>query len=248
MILDDEIGAIRNLEWILRNHSDVELVASAQSTKEAELKIKLLRPDILFLDIEMPSETGISFLERLGIYDFEVVFVTAYNEFAIKAFKLNALDYLLKPIDIAELKNCIIRISETLLIKQQMREHLLKEQIRNLSNVKDINNKDKIILKTKEGIEIVPFDKIISISADGAYSMFNFLVSGIQKKLLMSYSLAYYEELLPSEYFLRVHKSFIVNKNFIHSIEREPNYFIITNLNERIPISKRRVNEILHKL
>ncbi len=249
ILVDDEPMSLKNLEFMLHEEgSGFEVIATATNTKDAEIKLKLLKPDVLFLDIEMPNETGISFLERLNNYDFEVVFVTAYNEYAVKAFKLNALDYILKPINRQDIKHCIQRIQESYTLRQTFRNYQLKERLLHLNAHSNDKSNPSIILRTKDNIEIIPYDNIIYLSADGAYSIFHYIQNNQTSEIMMSYPLAYYEEILPVEFFLRVHKSYIVNKLFIESLIRDPNYYIITKFQTRIPISKRRVSQILDKL
>jgi len=249
LILDDEFGAIKKLKWSLKDYGpEVEVLGFATSTKEAELKIKLLRPDVLFLDIEMQTESGIEFLKRLNYYDFEVVFITAYHEFAIQAFKLNALDYLLKPLDINELKRCISRLNEVQLLKENYKNWLTKERIENLNTHPEINIETNIILKSKEKVEIIPFKSIIYLQAEGTYTNFYFLQKGIQVKLMMSYPLAHYEGILPKREFLRVHKSYILNIEYIDHVIKDSGHYILTKTGSKIPISKRRVTSVLEHL
>ena len=249
ILVDDELGAIKNLQLILNEHAkNLEIIGYATSSKDAELKIKMLKPDVLFLDIEMPQESGIDFLKRIQYYDCEIVFVTAYSEYAIQAFKLNAIDYILKPISIKEIIHCVDRLNEIYNIKQNFRETLLKERLNQISLNPKNKTEQKIILKNKDSVVIVLFEDIISLNADGAYTEFHYLLKGTPKKSIMSYPLAHYEDILPSIDFLRVHKSFIVNKKYIDKILREPNYVVLTIFQAKIPISKRRVKDILQKL
>lgn len=249
IIVDDEIGAIKNLQQILKeNTSEIEVISYAVSTKDAELKIKLLKPDVVFLDIDMPHETGIEFLKRLNFYDFEVVFVTAYNEFAIQAFKLNAIDYILKPIDLSDLKHCISRLTESQILKENYKNSLTRERLTHLGNGSSENSMTNILLRCKEKIEVVPFELIQHLHADGAYTIFYYLTKGKLVSTIMSYPLAHYEQILPSKVFLRVHNSYIVNTRFIKEIIKDSGYNILTSYGEKIPISKRRVQEILDQL
>jgi len=248
-ILDDEFGAIKNLQLILQDMApNIEVIGYATSTKDAELKIRMLKPDVLFLDIEMPNESGIEFLKRLHYYDFEVVFVTAYNEFAIQAFKLNAIDYLLKPIDQQEMKHCLERINDLYVLKSNYRMTLTKEKLEHFCDSFEGNDHSKIVLKNKDAIEFVSFEHIIYLRGDGSYTDFTFELKGKITKILMSYPLSHYESILPKKTFLRVHKSFIINTKFIKQIQKSPGYTILLHSGETIPISKRRVADIITQL
>lgn len=249
LILDDEIGAIKNLQLLLKDYApEIDVLGFATSTKEAELKIKLLRPDALFLDIEMPSESGIEFLKRLNYYEFEVVFITAYHEFAIQAFKLNALDYLLKPLDIQELKRCIKRLSEVQMLKENYKDWLTKERLNNLNISQDITIESNIVLKSKDKIEIIPFKNICYLQAEGTYTHFFYIHKGILTKLMMSYPIAHYEDILPKKEFLRIHKSYIINTEYIDQILKENGHCILTTFGNKVPVSKRRVASLLDHL
>lgn len=249
LLVDDEIGAIKNLQVILNDYSSsIEVIGYATTTQEAEFKLKHLKPDLVFLDIEMPGESGIEFLQRINFYDFEVVFVTAYSEFAIKAFKLNAIDYILKPIDLKEFKDSMIRISETFELKQKYKSWLTQERLETLYNNDEKEAHQKIILRNKDKLELVDFKYIVSLEADGTYSIFSFLRNNKIEKLIMSYPLAYYSDILPESTFLRVHKSHIVNINYIEEIEKSPNHSLKTSYGNKIPISKRRVQSVMGQL
>lgn len=249
IILDDEMGAIKNLQILLAKYGpNLELVGYATSTREAELKIKILKPDVVFMDIEMPGESGIEFLKRLNSYDFEVVFVTAYNEFAIQAFKLNAIDYILKPIDLHELQHCIQRLTELSSLKEAYRKNLTKEKL-DFFTQNTPESPTKIALKNKDSLELVSFDDIICLKGEGAYSEFYIQKNNRPVSLIMSYPLSHYEVILPEKQFLRVHKSYIINKTHVVEIKRGKSFYNIVTTHQRsIPISKRKTTDILNQL
>lgn len=249
IIIDDEMGAIKNLQLLLAKYgSEIELVGYATSTKEAELKIKILKPDVVFIDIEMPGESGIQFLKRLNSYDFEVVFVTAYNEFAIQAFKLNAIDYILKPIDLHELQHCVQRLKELSSLKEAYRKNLTKEKLDFFTD-SHTETPAKIALKNKDSLELVDFNDIICLKGEGAYSEFFYHKNNRPVSLILSYPLSHYETILPANQFFRVHKSHIVNKSHVVEIKRDKNYYtIVTTHHRMVPIAKRKTVEILNQL
>ena len=244
LIVDDEPTACKNLEKLLDsfNH-DVKIVGTAHNTRDAELKINLQQPDVLFLDIQMPNENAFQFLERLGNVRFEIIFITAYDEFAIRAFKLNAVDYILKPINVKELENAVYRLKERISFRQ-FNEH------RNLSiaGISSLINKnieyEQLILRIGSEFEIVPFKDILFLEAMGSYSRFFYLKNGSEKSSIMARPITEYEELLPANIFLRVHKSYLINCKHIKRITKGEHASIHLNNNSAIPVARRRYKRI----
>jgi two-component system LytT family response regulator len=249
IIIDDELGAIKNLQILLAKYgSNLDLVGYATSTKEAEMKIKILKPDVIFIDIEMPGESGIDFLKRLNSYDFEVVFVTAYNEFAVQAFKLNAIDYILKPIDLHEIQHCVQRLTEINSLKDAYRKNLTKEKLDFFLH-DQVEAPTKIALKNKDALELVDFSNIICLKGEGTYSEFYIQKNNRPVSIIVSYPLSHYESILPENQFVRVHKSYIVNKHNVIEVKRGANFYnIITTHFRVIPIAKRKLAEVLTQL
>lgn len=246
IIIDDEQEACSNLQNILNDYIEekVDILAFANSTREAEEKILSLNPDAIFLDIEMPNENAFQFLERLPAINFEIVFVTAYDEYAIRAFKLNAVDYILKPINIGELGQAVKKLRERLNLKK-----LLQGQTSQYNELAaQISQKKKqhqIILRDKNDLEVVPFKDIIYVKAMGSYSQIVFSKGSVEKSLVMSRSIADYEEMLPSEIFFRAHKSYLVNCFFVKKIMKDEQLSVQLTNNTFLPVSRRRLSDMI---
>lgn len=246
ILVDDEVKACNNLKDILNNYIHnhrIQVVATANSTSEAELLIARESPDAIFLDIEMPYENAFQFLSRISPIDFEVIFVTAFDEYAIRALKLNALDYILKPISIAELQSSV----DKLIIKTEQKKILNQhDDYSNLgSDYKAEKSSNYIKLKTAETCEIVFFKDILFVEAQGAYSKFYYHSQHEVKVILMCHTIADYEELLPFQFFFRVHRSFLVNHLHFKSVKLQDNSLRIFIGDYEIPVSRRRMNEFM---
>lgn len=246
IIVDDEIKACKNLEHILMSTSgqSIEILGVAPNTQIAEILINELQPDAVFLDIEMPEENAFSFLNRIAPINFEVVFVTAYDEFALTALKLNAVDYILKPISICEVENAVLKLEERLKFRQLVTKS--KEQYDDLENQFFERRKaTKIILKENNEVEVVPFKNIIFIEGKGSYSNVCFYNDIIMKTMLMGSHVAEYESLLPSESFFRIHKSYIVNGSFIEKLSTTNGIYAILKNGKALPVGRRRYADLL---
>ncbi len=207
ILVDDEESArdvLQNL--LLRFCPDVELIAKCESVLEAVETIKREKPDLVFLDIEMPSYAGYELVNLLPKTDFEIIFVTAYDQYAIRAFETAAIDYLLKPIDIDRLKVAIARVlSQRNLQQQAQRLSLFRDTLQ------DKHTKN-IIISDKGQQHIVAIENIIAIEAQESYSF----VHTPDKKYTVSKNLKHFETILTDNvYFLRVHKSWIISKKHI---------------------------------
>lgn len=248
IIVDDEHEACTNLENILNDYieAEIDILDCAYSTLEAEEKIKKLNPDAIFLDIEMANENAFQFLERLGQIDFDIIFVTAYDEYAIRAFKLNAVDYILKPINIDELAKAVEKLQQRIKYRKIINNNPqgyqeLAQQIRQKTQ------QQQIILKDNNQYETVSFNDICYVKAMGSYSKIFFKKDNIYKSLLMSKAISEYEELFPDELFFRTHRSYLINCKFIRTISKEEMIVSLDN-KEALPIGRRRFTELLQFL
>jgi two-component system, LytTR family, response regulator len=249
IIVDDEKEACANLKNILIEYIDplINIAGIANSSLEAEKLISHRHPDAIFLDVEMPGEDAFHFLERIVPFTFEIVFVTAYDEYAVKAFKLNAIDYILKPISFNELANAVKKLKEKIYYKKYINE--VSPSYTELS--KQVSNKTKqhrITLKDNNNIEIVEFRNIYFIEAKGSYSRVLFSKNGILKDITMSTSIAEYEELLPAEMFYRIHKSYLINCLHVRQILKDESNHIVINNEFTLPVSRRRYTPLLEFL
>lgn len=243
LLLDDEPDACRNMQSILSNYwkDTIELVGYALNSTTAEQLIGQHKPDVLFIDIEMPGENAFQFLKRITPFSFEVIFVTAYDDYALKALKLNAVDYILKPISLEELEEAIKKLEVK--FERKYRETKpgaatnyseLEEQVLN-----DVHA-DKIVLKSRNEVFIVQFKDISYVKAEGSYAHFYFTDHKQSKSVMMSYPLVDYEDLLPGDIFFRTHKSYLVNCRYIDHINRGEQCSISLKDGTMLPLSRRR--------
>lgn len=233
LIIEDEKNTLEVLKKMLRFvNTDLKIVGETGFVKEATTLIRNLQPQLVFMDIELEDGTGFDVLKNIEKPNFKVIFTTAYNQYAIKAFKFSAVDYLLKPIDPEELQNAVERAISSINEKENYQE--LLAQI----NQKATNN---IVLKTAKQRHIIPLKSIIRLEADGAYTIF----ITETKRLIISKNLKYYQELLGKD-FIRCHQSHLVQKQCVKSIDNNHNLHLSNG--EIIPISRRNKTEILEML
>ncbi|MGB1041298.1 MAG: LytR/AlgR family response regulator transcription factor [Flavobacteriales bacterium] len=205
LLIDDEEVSRDILRSYLTDYcKDIEVVGEASNIKEGEKLIKSKSPSVVFLDIEMPYGNGFDLIEKLDSIDFEVVFITAFSDYAIKALNLSASSYILKPIDIDELVVAVDKIKT----KKESDNSLSNTKIL-ADNIKSLNNKDqKMVIPQLDGFEVVKIKNIIRAEASDNYTIL-FLEGN--KKYVLSKTLKYYEELLNEFGFLRSHKSHLLN-------------------------------------
>lgn len=239
VIIDDEPKAIQGLSWELSNFSDeVEVIATFTEPEKALHYLKDSNLDCLFLDVEMPTMDGFQFLEKLTKKDFAVIITTAYNEYAIKALKKEAIDYLLKPIDADDLRETIDKIK-----KHNSRAVNADKFERILLNFNDKLNHKKITINTDGKLVFLEPREIMYAESDGNYATL-YLENG--KSLLLTKKLKEVGELLPDDYFFRIHNSFIINLNRIKEYLKTDGYVILEN-GKKIPVSRQRKSDFLGK-
>ncbi|MEJ5995919.1 LytTR family DNA-binding domain-containing protein [Pedobacter sp. Du54] len=240
ILVDDELINISNLKALVVRHCpQIDIIATATSADEARNLILEFKPDVVFLDIEMPGKNGFDLLRSFHEPEFDVVFVTAYDSYGIMAIKFSALDYLLKPININELKSTIERIEKSNKVKKQ---NARVDNLLRLLDKKQIDDHQKIALATLKETYLVPVKDILRCESSNNYTTF-YLTSGLTH--LISKPLYEYDELLSPYGFIRCHQSHLVNKVHVKSILNEDaGYLIIDGDSQRIPISKQRKNEV----
>lgn len=246
LIVDDEFHARSNLEMLLENYcDDVTIVGSAASPNEARKILAEEKVDVVFLDIKMPGEDGFEFLNSIKVKDFAVVFITAYNEYALDAFKADAIDYLEKPIDIDELIDAVEKIRK---IKNSDTPLSLNQNLVDL--IKSVVNKqmdfEKTSIPTKDGLVIVNNQEIVHLEASESYTTI-YLLDG--KKYLSSKNIKVFEENLNPNIFFRTHKSHIIN--FAHHLKefnRSLGNLAVMSNGQQIPVSRRKLTEFLSKI
>lgn len=249
VIVDDETGACENLKNLLFEYcgSGITLLGIANSTREAESLLEKVAPDAVFLDIEMPRENAFQFLERISPVSFEVVFVTAYDEYAIRAFKLNAVDYILKPISIAELVNATRKLKERVEYKRLSLGGTASyvDMSRQMASKSKLQ---KLTLKDAGNIEVVDFRNILFLEAHGSYSRVMFLKNDSVREKIMSTSLSDYEDILPPDIFYRIHKSFLINCQHVKNVIRDEVGQVVISSEYTLPVSRRRFGALMEFL
>ena len=241
IIVDDEKNSCEAIQILVNEYCpQVELVGIYTSAIEALLQIKNDRPDLLFLDIEMPHMNGFELLEKINAIEFDIIFTTSYNQYAIKAFKFSAIDYLLKPIDRQELITAVERVKKkhNPLVNQQL--EMLLHKIKNPASLVD-----KIALPTMQGLELILINNITFCSANNNYTEFTLTD---KKKLLVSRTLKEVEELLSDYAFVRVHNSHIVNLNAINRYVRGEGGYLIMSDGSTIDVSRSKKENLMKRL
>jgi len=243
IIVDDEFNCRNNLEILINDFCyDLTVIGQADSALEARNLIETLKPDIVFLDIAMPGEDGFSLLRSIPHRDFVVIFTTAYNEYALKAFKENAVDYLEKPINIDELVNATEKAK--LLLNDPKQEGGSLDKL--IQKVLEQSNSAKISIPTRDGYVIVDEKEIVHLEASDNYTMI-FLTSG--KKHLSSKNIKVYEENLDRFRFFRTHKSHIINmKDHLKEFSRSNGNMAMLTDGKAVPISRRKLSDFIGRI
>lgn len=245
IIVDDEEFARSSLYFLLQeNCENVNIMGIAKSVNDARALLSQYNVDLIFLDIAMPGENGFELIPQAQNANATVIFTTAYDQYALKAIKANALDYLLKPIDIDELKEAVEKASRY--IKMNKAENNRNESLKNLANdLTDRTAIKKITLPSGQGYRLVDIDEIIRIEADSNYSVFH--LNNLEK-IAVSKILKEYEEILPEERFVRVHKSSIVNLKYVKEYNSKNGLQVILTNGDAITVSRRRASDFFDSI
>lgn len=237
ILIDDEKHCIVTLEHLLKATGEVEILQTIQKSTEAEKAIRELKPDLVFIDIEMPELNGFEVLNQFENFQFKVIFTTAYNQYAIKALKMNALDYLLKPISPEDVAQSLEKYKSNPI-------ELKKNQISNVYKFSGNNFQDTIALSVQEGLIFVKLDEIMYIEGSGSYST---IVMKNNEQHLVSKNLSLFEDVLaehPS--FFRPGKSYLVNLRYIKQYIRGTGGEVIMSNGKNISISRGRKHDFLN--
>lgn len=245
IIIDDERNLCEALEIMLKqNCPNIKLCGSANSAKAGRQLLAEKKVDLIFLDIKMPGEDGFAFLNTISVEDYAVIFTTAYQEFALKAIKANAIDYLLKPINSEDLIEATNKAISCLLQRKNKEEvyQIYSESLKNLKlQLKDSSlHTDKITIYEQSGFRILEIKLIRYLEADGNYTIIH--LSSLEK-ILSTKSLGEFDKILDQPTFFRIHKSFIINMNYLKGYSNYQGSFAIIDDNTQLPISRRRINE-----
>ncbi|HEY9006201.1 LytR/AlgR family response regulator transcription factor [Ohtaekwangia sp.] len=241
IIVDDELKSRESLKILLEEFcDDVSVKALCQDVAEAIQAIQEHKPDVVFLDIQLQRETGFDLLTKLRDFDFEVIFTTAYSEYAIKAFKFSAIDYLLKPIDIEELKRALAKVEKRMGDSISVR---LQQLMQNLKTTSSENY--KLALPTSDGLVFVKTQDILYCEASSNYTEIT-VVDG--KKYVVSRTLKEYEDMLSDHNFYRIHNSYLINLNAVKKYVRGEGGYVIMSNDKSLDVSKRKKEGFLTRI
>ena len=236
ILIDDDKHLREGLKVLLARYTnDIDIIGEAESVKTGIIAIEKLQPQVIFLDIHLSDGTGFDVLEQVkktnGKIASHIVFITAHEKYAVKAFKFSALDFILKPIDPEELQDTIVKIKEiSSSIKSFDHIDLLLENIR-----KKVDNFKRIALSTSDGIHLFEVADIIRLEAKGNYTEF-FIKNN--KPVLISKTLKEYDEMLTEQGFERIHQSHLINLSFLKSYIKTDGGYVIMADNTNIPIAQ----------
>ncbi|MFM7664020.1 MAG: LytR/AlgR family response regulator transcription factor [Bacteroidota bacterium] len=240
LIIDDE-KRIRDFvkRMIDSFEMNVEVFTDGENVETGMNAIKTLKPDIVFLDIQMPDGTGFDLLNQVGEKSFELIFITAFQEYAIMAIKFSALDYILKPIDAEELKTALQNAIDTIEFKKEETQY--EALIHNLNN----QQKRKLVLKTQESVHVVDLSEIIRCEADKNYTFF-YLNNG--KKILVSRTLKDFELLLANHGFFRAQQSHLINLEYIERYDKSEGGSVVMKDGTAVPLSTAKKDQFFQLL
>ena len=233
VLIDDEKNNLDNLAQLLRvSCPEVEICATARNADEGRTIILQHRPELVFLDIQMPGKNGFDLLQSLTQYDFEIIFVTAYDQYGIQAVKFAAVDYLLKPINVDELQSAVNRAIEK---SQKKKQNLQLENLIQLLQQQQNKDEHRIALTTLKETRFIYTRQILRCESSNNYCTF-YVADG--EKLLVSKPIHEYEEILKGYGFIRCHQSHLVNKKYIKSWVKEDGGYLLLDNGTQIPISR----------
>ncbi len=241
VIIDDE-PELRELNrsLLVNNFDEIEIAGTAGAVEEAIELINSVQPQLILLDIRLTDGTGFQILQRIKSYKYTVIFITAYSEFAIKAIKLSAIDYILKPINVKEFCQAVERAIENI------NSSRIQDQVETFFNYYERKTQNRrIVLKTTESISIVEISDIVYCRSDNTYTTF-YLKN--KEKILISRPMKEYEEILSEYGFFRPHQSFLVNLQYISRLDKSDGGFLILKDHTEIPVSIRRKSRLVQVL
>jgi len=241
IIIDDEKNCIDSLAFDLqRNFPQIELIDTCTSPKQGLMSIRKQKPDLVFLDVQMPWMNGFEMLEMLDEIDFVIIFTTAYDQFAAKAFRLSAIDYLLKPVDLNDLKEAVKKATDK--IDQQSGKANIDNLLHNINNPEA---KQRVAFAGREGYEFIEIPSIVYAQAEGAYTH---VFLNNKRKLIISKTLSDIEEMLPANQFQRIHHSTLVNLNHVTHFFKTDGGYIVLDSGEKLVVSKSKKEGLMERM
>ncbi|MBO9659455.1 MAG: response regulator transcription factor [Chitinophagaceae bacterium] len=236
IIVDDEPDSVQLMRLNIERHfPQLEIVGVFTSSQKALLEIPSLQPDLLFLDIEMPVLNGFDLIEQLMPVEFSVVFVTAYNDFAIKAFRFNALDYLVKPANVEELREVVVKVEK--------RQHLQADQFQVLQQQFRKGTITKIAIPSQTGVTFIDLKDIVFVEAKSNYAD---LVLTDKRRILISKTLKDIQFVLEQQQFLRIHRQYIINLNEVKHFNRNESLLTMST-NDVLPVSRLQKDKLIEQ-
>lgn len=238
ILIDDEANALEVLEWQLKNYCpQVDVVGKCNNVADGIVLIKAKSPQLIFLDIEMPVQNGFSLLEAFEDPQFDIIFTTAYNQYAIKAFKFSAFDYLLKPIDADDLKAAITRYTNK-------NNTSVKEQLKVLSSQLQHQKLNRIAIPSVDGLMMLKPEQIVRCESESNYTKV-FLDN--KQKIVVAKTLGELEDVLSGFQFYRIHNSHLVNLNHVQSYVRNDGGYVIMSDATQISVARNRKNGFIEQ-
>ena len=230
LIVDDELQSRSLIKKLLLDNFSGLIIEEAGTVNAAIEKINQFMPGLVFLDVQMRGETGFDLLDKIGKINFGIIFTTAHSEFAVRAFRYSAMDYLMKPLDTNEFKTAVEKA-----LQRTKTDHS-SGQIEYLKQLKTEQKiPDKLTIPTSEGFLFVNINDILYCHAIGNYTQFHLINN---RKLLSSYTLAYYNELLTGQNFFRIHRSYLINLTHIKMYKKSDGGIVVMNDGEEIEVSR----------
>ncbi len=241
IIIDDEKDGAEVMQILISQYCpEVKVLCLENSVENAIISIQKLKPDLIFLDIEMPTGTGFDVLQATKNLEYETIFITAYEHYAIKAFKTSAVDYLLKPIDIDELINAVQNAKKRILNSSKHHSNQIESMILNT-----LNKSKKISIPSQEGVFWVDLDEIIRFEAESNYTHVHIKN---RKKFIVAKTLKSFEEQLSNSNFCRIHSAHLINLNEVEKYIKGDGGIVVLKDSSNIPVSRANKAELLSKL
>lgn len=243
ILVDDEPDGIKTLQKMLGLHCpSVSIAATCNSAVAARQQIDALKPDVVFLDIQMPGKSGIDMIAELASRNFEIIFVTAHNEYMLQALQYSAADYLLKPVDEDRLTEAVERAEKRL--QEGKKEELTETLLYNISKAGQPSEM-RLCLPTMKGFMILKLEDIVYCEAERSYTIFHL---EDKKTVTVSKPLIEYENILDNTHFFRIHKSFLINLRHVKEYQRGEGGTVIMSNNAEIEVSRRKKEQFLLKI